>query len=266
MKLRSLYYAGILLVLLLFPYGPLFPWSPVKPGFEHIALDRADVYYPTGTTLDPAYLRADSIIRESESFHRLAAPKRICIVACKDWDDFARRLPQFRGSRGIGAVTLATGTVIYVAPSLKERGKDVGEYLRHEVSHATLHQNQSIMNAYRLTEVQWLSEGIAVSYGNQKSYYSDAEFQARIQRENVAPFIDPARRGEVKELFEMRYAYVAWRRFNEYLIASRGRDVYQGYLTAVMRDPRAWRELFPKHFQGLSFAQAIEEFQRSARR
>lgn len=262
---RTILYSSILLVLLLFPYGPLFPWSPVKPGFEHVRLERADVYYPAGAKLDPAYLRADQYIRESERFHRLAAPKRLSIVACKDWADFTRRLPQFRGSRGIGAVTLATGTVIYVSPRLAETGRDVGEYLRHEISHATIHQNQSIWNAYRLGELQWLIEGIAVSYGDQKSYFTDAEFRARVRREDVAPYIDPARRHEVKELFEMRYAYVVWRRFNEYLMASHGREAYQRFLISLMRNPASWRELFPRHFSGTLFSDAILSFQNSVR-
>jgi hypothetical protein len=264
MKRRTLYFAGALVVLLLFPYGPLFPWSPVKPGYEHLALKRADVYFASGTALDPAYLKIDEYIAKSEEFHGLRAPKRICVVACKDWESFRRFLPHMRGT-GVGAVTLATGTAIYVSPQLVKRGLNVNEFLRHEISHATLHQNQTLMNALRIIKVEWLSEGLAVAYGDQRSYYSDAEFLARIKRENVAPFIDPARRADAGSAFEIRYAYVVWRRFNEYLMAMRGRDAYQRYLEAALRDPEAWRELFARYL-GVSFAEAIEEFQGAMRK
>ena len=228
MKRRTLYFAGVLLVLLLFPYGPLFPWSPVKPGYEHLALERADVYFPSGTTLDPAYRRIDEYIAKSEQFHGLKAPKRICVVACGDWSSFRRFLPHMRGT-GVGAVTLATGTAIYMSPHLAERRLDANEFLRHEISHATLHQNQSLANALRIIKVEWVSEGLAVAYGDQKSYY------------------------------------VVWRRFNEFLMATRGREAYQRYLEAVLQDPEAWRELFPQHL-GLSFAEAVEEFQGAMRK
>lgn len=261
---RRLPYALAFLILLLFPYGPLFPWSPVKPGYTHVSLERADVYYPAGRPLDPAYLRVDEFIRDSEKFHRLPAPLRIRVVECGDWAAFQRFLPQYR-SHGIGAVTLATGTVIYMTPRIKERGLDAGEFLRHEISHATLHQNQSLYNAFRIGGVEWLSEGLAVAYGNQKSYYSDAEFAARIRREEVAPFLDPSRRGEVAGIFEIRYSYVVWRRFNEYLMTAKGRVAYQGYLEAVMQDPREWRDLFPKHFGGTTFEDAVRAFQSAAR-
>lgn len=57
--------------------GPLFPWSPVKPGYTHFTLHRADIYYPTGTTLEEPYQRMDSLIEEAETFHRLKMPDRI---------------------------------------------------------------------------------------------------------------------------------------------------------------------------------------------
>lgn len=113
---RTALFAFVLLVLMLFPYGPLFPWSPVKPGYDHVALARADIYYPAGTPLDPAYGKIDEYIADSERFHQMKAPSRLCVVACGDWVSFGRYLPQHRSSRGIGAVTLATGTVIFASP------------------------------------------------------------------------------------------------------------------------------------------------------
>ena len=256
---RTAFLASTLLFLMLFPYGPLFPWSPVKPGYEHLALARADIYYPKGSALDPSYRKVDEYIGESESFHGLRAPKRICVVACNDWGAFARFLPQHRGSHAVGAVTLATGTAIYVSPRIAERGLDAGEFLRHEISHATIHQNQSLLAAFHFGAVQWLAEGIAVSFGRQRGYYTREEFLARARREkDVALFLDPARRGEGRGEFEMRYAYAVWRYFNEFLMA-RDRDAYQRYLHAAMTDPKAWRERFAPEL-GVRFEDAMAQF------
>jgi hypothetical protein len=69
--------AWILLVILVvatpwaFAYGPLFPWSAVKPGYDQVTLKRAVIYYPQGRPLNPAYLKVDEFLGEAESFHDL---------------------------------------------------------------------------------------------------------------------------------------------------------------------------------------------------
>ena len=244
--------------LIAFPYGPLFPWSPWKPGYTHLALKRADVYSPAGKPLPAAYKRIDDIIGQSETFHRLSVTKRICVVACDNWSDFSRFMP-FTGRPG--AVTLATGTVIYVTPRIAERGLDAGEFLRHEISHATIHQNQSLLNAYRIGKDEWLSEGIAVWFGNQKAYNTREQFLGYVRARPVAELLDPAQR--LKD-FDIRYGYVAWRDFDQYLVATKGRDAFQSYLRACMANPRDWRDQFPKSF-GATFGAAVGNYQRALR-
>ena len=111
----------------------------------------------------------DEYIAESEQFHQMKAPARMCVVACSEWASFGRFNPQYRDCHAVGAVTLATGTAIYVSPRIAERGFDAGEFLRHEIWHATINQHQSLLAAWRLAGVQWLVEGIAVANGRQKS-------------------------------------------------------------------------------------------------
>ena len=45
----------VLAILAAFPWGPLFAWSPVHPGYRQLQFSRADVLYPDSTALDPAY-------------------------------------------------------------------------------------------------------------------------------------------------------------------------------------------------------------------
>src|SRR4051812_14813290 len=159
---RKLRYAALLLFLLAFPYGPLFPWSPVHPGYATERFTRADVLYPKGTVLPEPYRQIDSLIAEAEQFHRLPMPRRVTVIACRSWEDFHRFLPQMRGN-SFGAVTLVPGTVIYVTPKITEKGFDASEFLRHELSHAALNQSQSVWNGYKLAKHGWFFEGIAVS-------------------------------------------------------------------------------------------------------
>jgi len=52
-------YLAILLVLVAFPYGPLFPWSPMTPGYDRVRLKRADILYPRGAAIDADYHELD---------------------------------------------------------------------------------------------------------------------------------------------------------------------------------------------------------------
>ena len=56
-----------LLLVSLFLYGPLFPWSPFESGYARLATQRADVYYPEGAPIEPAYRQVDAYIAESEN-------------------------------------------------------------------------------------------------------------------------------------------------------------------------------------------------------
>jgi hypothetical protein len=235
--------------------GPLFPWSPVKPGYTHFTLHRADVYYPTGSTLEEPYKQLDSFIAEAEEFHRLKMPDRISVIAPRRWTDFHLQAPWQSGP--VGAITLQTGTVIWITPKIAEKHFDTAEYLRHELSHAILDQNMTLWRGYKLHRQPWLSEGLAVDFGRQKSYLTEDEFIARAQTEPLAPTFDGGNS-------DMRFNYVAWRCFLEHLIHTRGRDRFQDYLLRVMENPDRARELFPEFF-AVSFDDAVREFQAKVR-
>lgn len=236
-----------------FPYGPLFPWSPWKPGYAHIASTRGDVYYDSSRALPEVYRRLDSLIAEAETFHGFQARSRITVVVCANWGQFTRLAPQIRG-RGVGAITLATGTAIYVTPKLDERGFDHAEFLRHELSHAVLHQNQTLVAAYRSANT-WMFEGLAVSFGRQNAYRTREEFVAWTREHELDTLLDPERRDAA---FDIRMAYTAWRYFNEHLKATQG-AAYRRFLSLAMVDPTAWRPAFAQAF-GIEFAPAVKAF------
>jgi len=166
-------------------------------------------------------------------------------------------MPHIR-SQAVAAVTLAPGTVIYVTPKVQEKRLDSAEFLRHELSHAALNQNQSVWNALKVTKQAWFSEGLAVSFGRQRAYLTREEFLARARVEDLGPVIDmDQRKGAVGDI---RFAYVAWRYFLENLMETDGRDRFQDFLTAYIRDPDHYRDSF-RQVYGIDLAQAIREFQ-----
>ncbi|MBS1828742.1 MAG: hypothetical protein JST93_25800 [Acidobacteria bacterium] len=258
---RGLGLALFVLLMAAFPWGPLFPLSPWKPGYEVMHLGRADVYVPSGIRAPAAYREIDSYMQRAEESLQLHAPKRLTVVLTPDWNHFRRLMPHMR-STGIGAVTLATGTVIYVTPKIEERKFDHGEYLRHEICHAVIHQTQGIVAAYRLTHVEWLSEGLAVWIGDQKSYFTKEEMVARARQGELLPVIDPSMRDA--RTFQIRYAYQVWRYFCEFIMEHYGREMFQRYLRDVMADPPAWKGKFEAVF-GESLENAVKRYQEKLR-
>lgn len=243
-------------------YGPLLPWSPVHPGFSAIRGNRAAVLYPKSARLPAALQNPDPLLAEAERFHRLRAAGFITIVILPDWPTAYRILPRL-ARRGIGAITLATGRTIYLLPTITERRLDPVEFVRHEVSHAVLHQNQSLLSAMRIVEVQWLAEGLAVWFGNQRAYISEEDFVRLAPTRDLAAYIDPAVRDRLAEPFDIRFGYVCWRYFNEFL-AEPDAERYWRFVRETINQPRAWRDLFQTHF-GQSLPQAINAFVQQVR-
>ena len=256
---RGTFFSGVLVLLLAFPYGPLFPWSPWKPGYDHLTLERADIYWPKGSALPDAYRQFDEFIAQTERFERLDCAKRITVVDCGTWSQFRRLMPHM-STHSVGAVTLATGAQIYVTPKLDEKRLDHREFLLHELGHALINQHQSIPAALEFAKIDWLAEGISVANGKQKSYLSLGEVLSHTDRDPLGPVIDPDRRGELPGPLDMRFAYPVWRYFNEYLMTRHGRDVYQRFLLAAAGKPSDWRSQFEQVF-GQPFHGEIEAFQ-----
>lgn len=246
-----------------FGYGPFLPWSPIRPGYAEITAPRVRVIYPEGMELPDALRSPDALLEEAERFHRLRATHTIRVFICPDWWTAYKVLPRL-ARPGVGAITLSTGTNIYVLPTVAERGKDPVEFVRHELSHAVLHQNQSLLSAIRIVEVRWLAEGIAVWFGRQKAYLTNEEFLRAAPERDLAAYIDPDLHARLSGPFDIRFGYVCWRRFNEFL-ESRAPDRYWNFVHAAIAEPRQWRAIFAQHFHE-PFGEAISAFAQQVRR
>jgi hypothetical protein len=248
----------VFLLAMAFPFGPLLPWSPVKPGYHTAGYASADVYFSDAEDQLGDYGDVDRMMRDAEAFHRMKYLGRVKVIACKSWGDCERALPWLH-VKGLGGVTFATGDVIYITPRLKEKNFSVAEFLRHELSHALLSQHTTIRKSLKMTEQAWFSEGLAVSFGDQNAYLSRAEFLARAPKEDLAKFIDPELMDSSAPAWDARFAYPAQRYFLEYLKGRFGADRFQDFMVKYIDSPDDYRNLFDEVFQ-VSFADAIKQF------
>ena len=267
MKLRAVVRWGsravLALVLLAFPFGPLFPWSPLKPGYRSVVSNRAEAWYPRDAATPASFAHLDEDIAGVEAFLNLRVPKRITFIVARDWSDFRRFVPQMALSRGIGAVTLPTGTVIVVSPRVNERGFDLGEFLRHEITHAAMHQNQSLWQAMMSPRREpWFCEGLSVSYGRQKAFLTRDQFLEKVRGgEDLRRAID---RTADAPGHDIRFDYLAWRYFNEYLRERHGEARFHEFLLAFLGDHAASRAAFARVYS-MRFEDAIAEYQGNLR-
>lgn len=251
------------LLLMAFPFGPLLPWSPIKPGYGSVSYARADVYFNKNEAEPDGYRQVDQMMAEAEAFHGLKFRRRVKVVACKSWGDCARAWP-WMNVRPLGGVTLGTGDAIYLTPKLKEKNFSVVEFLRHELSHALISQNTTIRSSLKLTDQAWFSEGIAVWFGNQTAYLSQAEFLEKARTSDLAKVIDPSQMNRAGPDWSARFAYPAQRYFLEYLKQTYGAERFRDFLASYIHDPDAYQRQFRETF-GQSLADAVRQFEQAIR-
>jgi hypothetical protein len=256
--------SAVLAFLGAFPWGPLFAWSPVHPGYRELRFSRADVLYPESTVLDPAYREVDSYVAAAERFHEVTCPKKIKIVVCRNWSDCNRFATPFLGTPL--AVTIPTGTVTFVTPRALAFRADIAELLRHELSHAVLKQNQSLLSGLRMRKELWVSEGVAglvaemrpTAPGRQPIALPKPEFLSRAMREDLWPSFATVTQPD------RRFSYTAWVYFWNRQIERSGRATFLKFEHACFSDPEECRSTFAKVY-GTNLQSAVADFEAEVR-
>jgi hypothetical protein len=225
-----------------FLVGPLFAWSPIKPGYDVIRHGRADVYFGSGVAIPAAYARIDEDIAAVEAFHALPVRTRMTVVICRDWSDCHRFVPWLRGEL-VGAVTIELfGNVIFVTPQVSRMGFDHDVFIRHELSHAVLLQNAALMARPLFQRAQWLYEGVAVLSAGPEAFGTWENAASIIAHDPVLPMFstDPWQTPK----FNIRSAYLVWSFFLEWVVDVRGRDTLQRLLSRFLDHPADARQLY----------------------
>ncbi len=266
--------AAVLLYAVLF--GPLFAFSPVKFGFNELSLARCSVFYPLGTTPDPAYAKLDDLIGEVEKFHRLSFSRRVRVMVCASDSQYGR----FSRAGG-SASTMPTGTVICVRPSIaattyppsldhrdgrlkllppsNPANRDLQSFLKHELSHAILYQNTTLWKAAKIK--RWVEEGLAIYSGNSAHYYGGKDLQTLaigdkfwfdLLDEDAEPVGIPA---DIKHYF----SYGLYGSFVAFLIETYGDEKVLTFIHDYIHAPADEEKLFLTTF-GISLPDAVERY------
>jgi hypothetical protein len=255
----------ILAILAMFPWGPLFAWSPVHPGYRQLQFSRADVLYPDSAVLDPAYRDVDDYVATAEKFHELKCAKKIKVVVCRNWNDCTRFAAPFPMGQRPLAVTVPTGTVIFVTPGAAGWA-DIGGLLRHELSHAVLNQNRSLLSVFRMLRQPWVSEGVAgvvaamgaTAPGKHLVSLPEGEFLSRASDEDLWPSFAGASQKD------WRFSYTAWIYFWDSQIERSGKATFLRFERACFSDPQGCRSTFASVY-GTDLPRAVERFQTEVR-
>ena len=255
----------VLALLAAFPLGPLFAWSPMHPGYSLAHFSRADVLYPDGTSLDSAYREIDRYVAVAESFHELKCSKKIEVVVCGNWNDCHRFAEPFLLGQRPLAVTVATGTVIFVTPRATGWA-DIGGLLRHELSHAVQSQNRSLLSVLRMLRQPWVSEGVAgvvaaqgvTVPGRYLASLPEREFLSRAKKEDLWQSF------AVAQQKDWRFSYTAWMYFWNRQIERNGKPKFLQFEGACFTDPDECRSDFAAVY-GADLRKTVEEFQADVR-
>lgn len=248
-----------------FPWGPLFAWSPVHPGYQLDSFSRADVLHPESTPLDEAYKGIDSYLAAAEDFHELKFSTRVKVVVCGTWNDCLRfAAPFLLGQRPL-AVTAPTGTVIFVTPRANGWA-DVGALLRHELSHAVQNQNRSLLSVVRMLREPWVSEGVAgvvaakgtITPGRHLPSLPDADFLSRAQTEDLWPSFTP----QTKK--DWAFSYTAWIYLWNRQIDRFGKPTFLQFERECFSAPQTCRSAFATTW-GTDLQQTVTQLQQEIR-
>jgi len=155
--------------------------------------------------------------------------------------------------------------VIFVTPRAALTA-DIGGLLRHELSHAVLNQNRSLLSVLRMLRQPWVSEGVAgvvagmgvTAPGRQLASLPEAEFLSRASTEALWPCFAPTPQKD------WRFSYTAWIYFWDRQIERRGKQTFLRFERACISDPDRCRSAFAGVY-GTNLLKAVDEFQAEVR-
>jgi hypothetical protein len=237
-----------------FVSGPLFPYSVIKPGFSKLELEKATIFYPNGTQLSDDYYKLDRMIAETEAFHKIHFKKNVSVIVCAT----SRQYKGFSTQRA-HACAMPTGTIIYINPSINSTGRDLAGFLKHELSHAVLFQNTSFLKAMKLKS--WVTEGLAIYYGNSHHYYNDEELRKlAIDKGYFFNVLDKKAEPEnIPVEIKYKFKYGEYRAFMGYLVKTYGLQPVLNYTLEYIKHPNKEEALF-HDILGSNLEEAFSQF------
>ncbi|MFQ6676706.1 MAG: hypothetical protein ACE5D0_00150 [Fidelibacterota bacterium] len=181
-KIRLLLAAVLLSLVFYLFWGPLFPWNPIKFGYEKISALKATVYVNNFTERDSSVYHIDQIMQEEENFHGLTYVNHLTIVVLNKESNNKRYLPWLKGSGY--SVSLSPLNLIYIGSNARKSPPGIESYLKHELSHMFIDQNTTFKKAMKIHKQAWFVEGIA-EYFSGHSFYTKNELMKLMKTTNI---------------------------------------------------------------------------------
>lgn len=222
-------------------WGPLFPWFPLKAGYDRIETDKAVLYIEGMSERDSVAFDLQRIIAEEEEFHGLEYKKRFRIIIPDPGSNMKRFTPWLRGT-GM-SVSLGFGNVVYIGPSARRSAFGIETYIKHELSHMLLHHNTvSKSDALKMHRQGWLTEGLAIYFGG-PIFYTLEDF-AKACRESGIGF-DSLLEAKMTRLplgeIRLRYAYYGY--FVQFLDETYGRERLRDLISRYVKAPGEYEDI-----------------------
>jgi len=256
-KKRYIILTFLVLLLVYLFWGPLFPWSPIKPGFHKIESDQVTVFIDNFSKKDSLLYDIKQIMSGEEAFHGLKFKDKVKIIILSEDSNMKRFLPWMEGT-GF-SVSLSMVNLIYIGSTARKSEYGYLVYLKHELSHELIRQHTSTENAFETQEQGWMAEGLATYYGG-PDYYSKAEFIDLCLKKQIK-FDNLLEQNPLKiPRSDIWFTYTYYRYFIDFLIEKYGLGKLQIYLKKYLNNPYAYKDMFVEIYSK-NYLEILTEYQ-----
>lgn len=240
-------------------WGPLFPWSPIKPGFQKIQSTKANVFIQNMSSSDSIVYHIDQLLGEEERFHDLSYMDKVTIIIVDSNTNMKRFAPWLKGSGY--SVSLSMLNLVYIGPIARHYSQGIETYLKHELSHMLMDQNTSFRKALKMHDRGWLLEGVAQFYSGHH-FYSRSKF-IELCKSNQISFSNLREQNPLDMSFpNLKLNYTYYQLFIDYLVNQFGIEALQEYIKLYVDDPGDYRVLFETVY-GSTLDNILEAFKAS---
>jgi hypothetical protein len=258
--------AVFFVLLYLFLFGGLFPFSPVAFGFQKYEQENTIIYIQNGSTFQD-YQVIDFYLESVEVSHHLKFSEKPKIFIFSDENSYLKRART--NARFIAYPDRSLMASPWAIDESQEGIISLEIYLKHELSHILLNQNMGLIADIRYPK--WLMEGIAMYTAEQMGtsiYPSKSQVYELIREGNYFPpqFYKTNQEEDIQLNVENRitFLYSEFACIVDYLIERYGEEKFHHYMTGLFTNTNH-DEVFKQVFQ-IDFADFQNKFVEYVRR
>jgi len=251
---------SIIVLIYMFLWGKLFPYSPIVVDFDKYELNNTIIYVQNGATFNE-FIRLDTLTRSVESFHELKFKNKPKIFIFKDDESYHQR-----SVSNARFCTFSSGALIISPWAIKEDKQGIISleiYIKHELSHILIYNYTGFLGEFRYPS--WLLEGLAMYSVNQMgtSFYPSTEDTYKaIRNGNFMPpeYFKTNKEDEINinVKYKIAFIYSEFGCIVDYLIKTYGKEKFIKYVKALLDENDNDKQF--KKVYSRDFNEVISEF------